>query len=162
MLHQSVTPSLQREPRKVREAPFAQEDHILESLANQELNSPLDPDILTTMTTKHRTRRTLENDNRRDSLLRQYSGRGFSEILRNKRRCTRSSTQDIMDQPKVKCPVYRDYVNVHNGNGTRVLNLVLTKITRGADGQLEVKTLNNFSADKKTAGADAFFTADMM
>ena len=61
-----------------------------------------------------------------------------------------------------RCVVYRDYVNVHNENGTKVLNLVLTKITRGADGQLEVKTLNNFSADKNTAGADAFFTADVM
>lgn len=61
-----------------------------------------------------------------------------------------------------KCIVYRDFVNMYNEKGEKVINLILTKLTRGEDGELIVQKINNFSTDRKTAGCDAFFVADVM
>ena len=61
-----------------------------------------------------------------------------------------------------KCVVYRDFVNSYNEKGQKVINLILTVITRGEDGELVVRKINNFSSDPKTSGCDAFFVADVM
>ena len=48
--------------------------------------------------------------------------------------------------------------------GAKVVNLILTVLVRGQNGELIqfATKLNNFSTDFKSAGTDAFFTADVM
>ncbi len=59
------------------------------------------------------------------------------------------------------CLLYRDFVNTYSEAGSKIKNLVLVKITRGADGQLVVEKRHNLCSSKQ-AGCDAFFVADVM
>ena len=63
---------------------------------------------------------------------------------------------------KGECLVYRDFVNHHNANGGKVVNLVLCLLWREEDdGPLHVLNIHNFCTDKDTQSADAFFVADV-
>jgi len=60
------------------------------------------------------------------------------------------------------CVLFRDFVNLYNEQGGHVKNLVLVLITRGEDGELLVRKINNFCSDKETSGCDAFYMADVL
>ena len=60
-----------------------------------------------------------------------------------------------------QCMLFRDFVNQHNGEGGKVIDLVLTVVWRDEEGHKQVLKLHHFCTDK-TKGTDAGFYKDVM
>lgn len=62
-----------------------------------------------------------------------------------------------------QCLCYRDFVNQHNAEGGKVVNLVLCLLWREQEqGPLFVLNIYNFCTDKQSQSADAYHVADVM